>query len=78
MKTNSPVRFVRRSARDLSVGFTSNPLTRFVELPDEMSNLQYSNIYCGIIRGALEMIHVGFRWLLYRRCVFSVPSNKIC
>lgn len=78
MKTSNPVQFVHGFDRSLSIGFTSNPLTRFVELPDEMSNLQYSNVYCGIIRGALEMVHVGFGLLLNGRCVFSVPSNKIC
>ena len=63
---------------NLSIGFISNPLTRFVELPDEMTNLQYSNVFCGIIRGALEMVHVGSDLLLYGRCVFSVPSSKTC
>ena len=41
-----------------TIGFSENPLTRFVELPEEMEDLQYSCIYCGAIRGALEMVHV--------------------
>lgn len=41
-----------------SLGFSENPLTRFVELPEEMADLQYSGIYCGAIRGAMEMVHV--------------------
>lgn len=40
------------------VGFVSNPLSNFVELPEEFSKLQYNAVYCGIIRGALEMVHV--------------------
>lgn len=40
------------------VEFKSNPLNLFVEIPDELDALQYNNIYCGIIRGAFEMIHV--------------------
>ena len=38
--------------------FSSNPLSLFVELPPELSKLQYNAVYCGIIRGALEMVHV--------------------
>ncbi|TFJ85696.1 hypothetical protein NSK_003203 [Nannochloropsis salina CCMP1776] len=33
-----------------------NPLADFVELPPQYSGLVYSNILCGVIRGALEMI----------------------
>eukprot|EP01098_Paradermamoeba_levis_P000264 TRINITY_DN1026_c0_g1_i4.p1 TRINITY_DN1026_c0_g1~~TRINITY_DN1026_c0_g1_i4.p1 ORF type:complete len:201 (-),score=64.31 TRINITY_DN1026_c0_g1_i4:59-616(-) len=35
-----------------------NPLTDFVELPEIYSNLNYSNILCGVIRGALEMVQM--------------------
>ena len=35
-----------------------NPLAEFVELPPHLSELSYSNIYCGAIRGALEMIQI--------------------
>jgi hypothetical protein len=35
-----------------------NPLTQFVELPDEFKKLKYSNLICGVIRGALEMLQV--------------------
>ena len=41
-----------------SLEFYSNPLSLFVELPPELSKLQYNAVYCGIIRGALEMVHV--------------------
>ena len=35
-----------------------NPLCLFVELPDEYKDtLQYSVLYCGVIRGALEMLN---------------------
>jgi len=33
-----------------------NPLTEFVELPEDKYKLNYSNILCGVIRGALEMV----------------------
>ncbi|XP_067947007.1 trafficking protein particle complex subunit 3-like [Watersipora subatra] len=35
-----------------------NPLTEFVELPEERQKLNYSNILCGVIRGALEMVQL--------------------
>lgn len=40
-----------------SVLFQENPLALFVELPESYSDLEYSNLYCGIIRGALEMLN---------------------
>ncbi|GAB5035927.1 trafficking protein particle complex subunit 3 [Nannochloropsis oceanica] len=33
-----------------------NPLADYVELPPQYSGLVYSNLLCGVIRGALEMI----------------------
>jgi hypothetical protein len=38
-----------------------NPLADFVELPDDgraQEELWYSNILCGVLRGALEMVHI--------------------
>ena len=32
------------------------PLNHFVELPEELTELNYSNMLCGVIRGALEMV----------------------
>eukprot|EP00511_Aplanochytrium_stocchinoi_P002740 CAMPEP_0204837448 /NCGR_PEP_ID=MMETSP1346-20131115/27934_1 /ASSEMBLY_ACC=CAM_ASM_000771 /TAXON_ID=215587 /ORGANISM="Aplanochytrium stocchinoi, Strain GSBS06" /LENGTH=98 /DNA_ID=CAMNT_0051972897 /DNA_START=617 /DNA_END=913 /DNA_ORIENTATION=+ len=36
--------------------FKDNPLEDFVELPATCKELKYSNILCGIIRGALEAV----------------------
>ncbi|KAH0273036.1 BET3 family protein, partial [Aureobasidium melanogenum] len=39
--------------------FDENPLADFVELPDDgkaQDELWYSNIFCGVLRGALEMV----------------------
>jgi hypothetical protein len=36
--------------------FTDNPLTDFVELPDEFRDLKYTALLCGVLRGALEMV----------------------
>jgi hypothetical protein len=35
-----------------------NPLAEFVELPPSLSELRYSNLLCGAVRGALEMINI--------------------
>jgi hypothetical protein len=39
--------------------FDENPLADFVELPDDgraQDELWFSNIFCGVLRGALEMV----------------------
>jgi len=43
---------------EYSIIFDENPLNDFVELPEaiKQKRLYYSNIICGVIRGALEMI----------------------
>lgn len=43
---------------EFSILIDSNPLTDFVELPDNLTNLKYCNILCGVIRGALEMVKI--------------------
>lgn len=46
---------------EFSLLLENNPLTEFVELPGGHQNLNYSNILCGALRGALEMVE----FLLY-------------
>jgi hypothetical protein len=44
-----------------SLVLDDNPLADFVELPDDgraQDELWYSNIFCGVIRGALEMVQI--------------------
>lgn len=54
-------------SRGFSLVFEENPLADFVELPDDgraQEELWYSNILCGVLRGALEMVSemvVGWR-----------------
>jgi trafficking protein particle complex subunit 3 len=44
--------------KSFSLVFDENPLADFVELPEDgpYEKLWYSNILCGVIRGALEMV----------------------
>uniref|UniRef100_A0A915PHK2 Trafficking protein particle complex subunit n=1 Tax=Setaria digitata TaxID=48799 RepID=A0A915PHK2_9BILA len=44
---------------EFSLILESNPLAEFVEVPSELAqDLRYSQILCGAIRGALEMMHM--------------------
>jgi len=42
-----------------------NPLAEFVELPEEAleGGLWFSNVLCGVLRGALEMVRVMIHFL---------------
>ena len=45
--------------KQFSLIFDENPLADFVELPDDgraQDGLWFSNILCGVLRGALEMV----------------------
>jgi len=43
---------------EFSLILDENPLAEFVELPDNCGNLWYSNVLCGVIKGALEMVQM--------------------
>ena len=43
---------------EFSLVLDNNPLAEFVELPGGHEKLYYSNILCGILRGALEMVSI--------------------
>ncbi|MCJ1409050.1 transport protein particle 22 kDa subunit [Ptychographa xylographoides] len=48
-------------SKQFSLIFDENPFADFVELPDDgksQDELWYSNILCGILRGALEMVQM--------------------
>ncbi|KAI4154835.1 MAG: hypothetical protein LQ340_001416 [Diploschistes diacapsis] len=48
-------------SKQFSLIFEENPLADFVELPDDgkaQDELWFSNIFCGILRGALEMVQM--------------------
>ena len=44
-----------------------NPLTELVELPEEAieGGLWFSNVSCGVLRGALEMVRFYFYFILF-------------
>lgn len=58
-------------SKQFTLIFEENPLADFVELPDDgkaQDELWYSNILCGVIRGALEMVRIRSVWYVRHRC----------
>ena len=48
---------VEVNEKQWKISIPNNPLSEFVELPEKLKNkLWYSNVYCGVIRGSLEML----------------------
>jgi len=48
--------------KQFSLLFDENPLADFVELPDDgraQDELWFSNIFCGVLRGAMEMVQMS-------------------
>jgi hypothetical protein len=48
----------RADGKQCTLIITDNPLDEFVELPAEYAALQYSNLLCGVIRGALHLVQM--------------------
>ena len=51
---------VNAPGTSFTLTFDENPLAEFVELPEEAldGGLWFSNVLCGVLRGALEMVRV--------------------
>lgn len=54
-----------------------NPLTEFVELPPTLSNLAYANLLCGVIRGALEQVHMKVKCFFIKDMLKGDDVNEI-
>ncbi|KAL5282979.1 TRAPPC3 family protein [Megaselia abdita] len=65
------------SSDEFSLIFENNPLIDFVELPPEFSNLRYSAIICGCIRGALEMVQQEVQCFLVQDQLKSDSCTEI-
>eukprot|EP00450_Noctiluca_scintillans_P007943 CAMPEP_0194486494 /NCGR_PEP_ID=MMETSP0253-20130528/7119_1 /TAXON_ID=2966 /ORGANISM="Noctiluca scintillans" /LENGTH=186 /DNA_ID=CAMNT_0039326589 /DNA_START=43 /DNA_END=603 /DNA_ORIENTATION=- len=44
-----------------SLSLSDNPLAEYVDLPPEHSKLCYSNLLCGVFRGALEQLQMSVK-----------------
>ncbi|CAD2089236.1 trafficking protein particle complex subunit 3, putative [Plasmodium vinckei vinckei] len=49
---------VNKDSNIYSIIFHENPLCDFVELPKSLSSLNYCNLFCGVIKGALEQVRI--------------------
>ena len=54
-----------------------NPLTEFVELPEEAieGGLWFSNVLCGVLRGALEMVRISGFFFFFLKPGFRAGIN---
>ncbi len=57
-----------------SLLFAENPLIDYVELPNHLKDLSFSNIICGAIRGALEAVINLALTYIFRFCLASNAS----
>mmetsp|Transcript_18603 Transcript_18603/g.39937 ORF Transcript_18603/g.39937 Transcript_18603/m.39937 type:complete len:204 (-) Transcript_18603:123-734(-) len=71
--------------RSFSIYLQDNPLSTFVELPpgdeqsggDDLRKLKYSNLYCGVIRGALEQVNLKVECSIVRDTLRGDELNEI-
>ena len=67
------------AADEFSLMLENNPLAEFVELPAGHDNLYYSNILCGVLRGALEMVcNVVQLYFFYSFTSLVCPLTLVC
>lgn len=59
LNTTATVANWNAEGTECSLLLQENPLAEFVELPEQLHSLRYSNVLCGAIRGALEMINMS-------------------
>mmetsp|Transcript_53244 Transcript_53244/g.79526 ORF Transcript_53244/g.79526 Transcript_53244/m.79526 type:complete len:196 (-) Transcript_53244:363-950(-) len=69
------------SESSFSLMMYENPLALFVELPDTQDknwkDLKYSNLYCGILRGALEQVNLRVECKFVRDTLQGDDVNEI-
>lgn len=66
----------REDGKEFSLVFKGNPLHEFVQLPSQYSDLRYSNILCGVIRGALFMVATRYLPAVCMRVLAYLCSDK--
>lgn len=66
------------AAVEYSIVFDDNPLADFVELPDHLQGkVWFSNVLCGVVRGALEMVQYVVACRFVRDTLRGDATNEI-
>lgn len=65
------------SEKEYGIAFTDNPLNDYVELPEKYQGLWYSNLMCGIIKGALESINIRVECFFAKDVLKGNETNEI-
>uniref|UniRef100_A0A914GZ72 Uncharacterized protein n=1 Tax=Globodera rostochiensis TaxID=31243 RepID=A0A914GZ72_GLORO len=56
---------IGNDGNEFSLTLDTNPLVEFVEVPEELKGLCYSQVICGCIRGALEALHMEVQAVIH-------------
>lgn len=62
---------------EFSLIFDQNPMTEFVELPENLLQLKYCNLMCGIIRGACEMVQLEVSTYFIQDSLKGDPTTEL-
>jgi len=68
---------VNANQSEFSLQLSDNPLAEFVELPDQYSKLAYSNMLCGVLRGALEMVQMRVECTLTKDALWGDDVTEL-
>lgn len=47
--------------KQITMRFEDNPLDNYIQLPENLKDLSYSNVLLGGIKGALQAVNSGYR-----------------
>ena len=62
---------------EYKIEIKENPFNDYVELPDKFKGLWYSNMICGVIRGALEAINIKVECKYNKDTLKGHDTNEI-
>ena len=66
-----------QDGKSFSLILPENPLSDFVILPIQYQKLWYSNVLCGVIRGALDMLNMKVNVYFKKDVLKGHDSNEI-
>jgi len=68
---------VNAASNEFSLQLSENPLAEFVELPEQYTQLAYSNMLCGVLRGALEMVQMRVECTLTKDALWGDDVTEL-